>query len=479
MQRLQVRPEATLSLENKRTGKMSTYHQFLEQKRHTSQACGIATQWLPSGMFPFQQHVADQSIRKGRAAGFLGTGLGKTIIQLSIATNYVQHTNKPALILTPLAVAGQFIEEAEKFGIEDVAQTRDGSFRSKIVLCNYERLHHLDPSAFDCVLLDESSILKNDEGKTRKAVTQFLRKTPYRYLFTATPSPNDYIELGTSSEALGHMGFADMVSRFFRNSKGSVDLNSSSNSDFYLKPHAERDFWRWISTWAISLQKPSDIGFSDDGYNLPPLHEIDHIVRNETPLAIGGQHSLFALPAKSWRETKAEVKTTIGQRCGLAVDLAKAHDTSIYWTNLNAEAEAIMATDNNAHEIKGTMSIDEKEALLMAFSHGEIKKLVTKPSITAFGLNWQHCGHATVFPTDSYEQYFQLVRRCWRFGRHDDVTIDRIYSDGQVKTMLNQVQKHKKAVQLYANLVQQSNQPFNMQTAGFDKNLVLPNFIHS
>lgn len=454
-----------------------TYQDFIQSKRHSAQDQGIAPTWLPDAMFPFQGHVAEYAIRKGRAAGFLGTGLGKTLIELSIATNYVRHTNRPALILTPLAVAGQFVEEAEKFDIDDVAHTRDGRYRSKIVLCNYERLHLLDPSDFVCVILDESSILKNDEGKTRLAVTQFLRKTPYRFLFTATPSPNDYIELGTSSEALGQMGFADMVTRFFRNAKGSLDLNSAASSDFHLKPHAERDFFRWVASWSISMLKPSDLGFSDEGYILPPLRERDHVIQNENPLAIGGQGSLFAMPAKSFRETKAEVKATIGQRCGLAVDLAKAHPTTVYWVNLNDEAAAIMGMDANAHEIKGKMSIDQKEEMLMAFSHGEIKKLVTKPSITAFGLNWQHCGHTTYFPTDSYEQYFQAVRRFWRFGRVDEVVADRIYSDGQVLTMQRQIEKHQKAVQLYANLIQQSNQPFTMQAVGFDKPFNLPQFI--
>jgi hypothetical protein len=252
---------------------MNDYHQFLESKRHSSVNYGIEANFIPDGMFDFQKHVTEYGIKKGRCAQFLDTGLGKTIIELTTAKNYIQHTNKPVLIITPLAVAFQFIKEAKKFNIDDIQYSKDGKFKSKIVVCNYERLDKFDYTDFDCVILDESSILKNFEGAIKNQITSFLKKVKYRYLFTATPSPNDYIELGTSSEALGYLGYTDMLGKFFKNNNnnavkiGQVD-KARLGMDWYLKPHAERDFWRWVSSWSISMKKPSDFGFSDDSHKL-------------------------------------------------------------------------------------------------------------------------------------------------------------------------------------------------------------------
>jgi hypothetical protein len=226
------------------------YYTFLETKRHASSDYGIEPVFMVESMFDFQQHVAEYAIRKGRCAIFLDTGLGKTIIELVIAHNYVKHTNKPVLIITPLAVAFQFIKEAEKFDIPDVEYSKDGTYSGRIIICNYERLHYFDSSDFDCVILDESSILKNFSGAIKSQITTFLRKVKYRFLATATPSPNDYIELGTSSEALGYMGYMDMVGMFFKNNQNNVAKLSQvskarQGEKYYLKPHAENDFWKW------------------------------------------------------------------------------------------------------------------------------------------------------------------------------------------------------------------------------------------
>ncbi len=458
------------------------YYEFLETKRHNAINYGIEPLFIPDKLFDFQKYIAEYAIKKGRCAIFLDTGLGKTIIELTIAYNYVLKTNKPVLIITPLAVAFQFIKEAAKFGIDDVEYSKDGNYTKKIVICNYERLHYFNSSDFDCVILDESSILKNFDGAIKGEVTAFLRKVNYRYLATATPSPNDYIELGTSSEALGYLGYMDMLSRFFKNNQNNVVKLSQiskerQGEEWYLKPHAENDFWRWVATWSISARKPSDLGFDDTRFILPELHEIKTIIRNETPLAINGQMSLFALPAVSFSEIKQEAKVTINQRCEIAADKASKHDISVYWCNLNDEADALSRFDKNAAEIRGNMDLDKKEDILLNFANGNINKLITKASITAFGLNWQHCGHTTYFPTYSYEQYYQAIRRFWRFGRKDPVFADLILSDGQERIMESLLIKKDKAIKMFEKLTKNTNSDFNFKQKEFNKPIQLPKFL--
>lgn len=455
---------------------MTDYEKFIESKRHIVSNYGIEPTFIPDGMFDYQRHVAKYAIKKGRCAVFLDTGLGKTLIELTIATNYVRHTNKPVLLITPLAVAFQFIKEAEKFGIDDIQYSKDGSYTSKIVVCNYERLEKFNANDFDCVILDESSILKNFDGAIKSQVTAFLKKVKYRFLFTATPSPNDYIELGTSSEALGYLGYMDMLGKFFKNNQSSIDVKHAG-SEWYLKPHAERDFWRWIASWSISCRKPSDIGYSDERHTLPELIEVETVIRNENPLAVGGQHTMFALPATNFFEIKAEVRSTINERCEMAVTKAALHDTSVYWVNLNDEASIISKLDPSTVEVKGKMNIDEKEDVLLAFSNGQIKKLITKTSITAFGLNWQHCNHTTYFPTYSYEQYYQAIRRFWRFGQKNPVHVDLILSDGQTRIMESLMVKKEKATEMFENLTTQTNSDFTIKTKQFDKQIIKPSFI--
>lgn len=457
-------------------GQYGKYQEFLNNKRHSTINYGIEPNWMPEAMFDFQKHVTEYATNKGRCAVFLDTGLGKTIIELTIATNYMKATNKPVLIITPLAVAFQFIKEAEKFGIDDISYSKDGKYKTKIVVCNYERLEHFNYSDFDCVILDESSILKNFDGAIKGQITSFLKKVKYRYLFTATPSPNDYIELGTSSEALGYMGYADMITRFFKKNNNAVDVKRAGE-EMYLKPHAEKDFWQWVASWSISCRKPSDLGFSDELHNLPELSEIITVVRNENPLAINGQTSLFALPAKNFFETRAEVRATIHQRCETAYEKASKHDCSVYWVNLNDEADLIKQIDKSASEVRGNMNIDEKEEILLAFSSGEIKKLITKTSITAFGLNWQHCNHTTYFPTYSYEQYYQAIRRFWRFGQKRSVLVDLILSDGQDRIMESLMIKKDKAIKMFDNLIRQTHKDFSIQNKGFDKQIIKPMFL--
>ena len=454
-----------------------SYQQFLANKKHSLSECGFEAKWMPAGVFDFQEFIIQKSERKGRYGIFADTGLGKTLIQLAIAYNVVLHTNKRVLILTPLAVAFQFLQEAERIEIDDIEQSKDGVFTKKIVIANYERLHHFNPEDFECVMLDESSILKNYDGATKDAIITFIKKVKYRFLSTATPSPNDFIELGNSSEALGYMGYMDMLGKFFKSNQNSIDsTNRNIGEKFYLKPHAERDFFAWINQWAMMIKKPSDIGFSDERYILPDLITEKHIVHNKETWCIDGQTSLFAMPAKTMSEVRVEQKQTTIERCEKAVELANGK-VSVYWCNTNDESAALKDMDKGATEILGGMSIDKKEDILIAFARGEVDRLITKASMTSMGLNWQHCNHTVYFPTWSYEQYYQAIRRFWRFGQKNQVKVDLVISDGQERVMEALQQKTQKAIELYQNLVQNTNQDFSMITKEFNQSVKLPEFI--
>lgn len=454
-----------------------TYNDFLEKKKHLIGNYGFNANYIPDIAFDFQKFIIEKSVKKGRIAIFADTGLGKTLIQISIANNIIRETNKKVLILTPLAVAFQFIIEAEKLGIDDIEYSKDGHHTKKIVICNYERLHYFNSDDFIGVILDESSILKNFDGKIKNAITSFIKKVPYRYLSTATPSPNDFIELGTSSEALGYMGYMDMLTKFFKNNQNSVDSNNRNIGEkFYLKPHAEKDFFAWVNQWSIMIKMPSDLGFNNDRYNLPKLIVNKHLVKNQSLFDINGQISMFVPIAKSMTEVRLEQKQTEEKRCVKAVELAK-DKTSVYWCNTNQESSYLKNMDKDAVEIIGSQSIDKKEEILMAFANGEIKRLITKAKMTGMGLNWQHCNHTVFFPTWSYEQYYQSIRRFWRFGQKSDVTVDMVVSDGQTRVLETLEQKTQKAIDLYENLTKNVNQNFNDNKKQFNKTIIKPNFI--
>lgn len=453
------------------------YSDFIKSKMHSIGNSGFDCMWMPDRAFDFQANIIERSIKKGRIGLFADTGLGKTLMQLAFAYNVVLKTNKPVLILTPLAVAFQFLKEAEAIGIDDICHTKDGKYDKKIVICNYERLHHLNPEDFAAVLLDESSILKNFDGKIRDQVVSFIKRVQYRLLSTATPSPNDFIELGNSSEALGYMGYMDMLGRFFKSNQNSVDSNNRNIGEkFYLKPHAERDFFAWINQWSIMIKRPSDIGFSDKGYNLPALHTNSHVVHNDRTWVVDGQLHLFAMPAKTMTEVRAEQKTTVSDRCDRAIELAKGK-CSVYWCNLNEESSLLAQLDPDAVEIKGGMSIDNKEDILLAFAQGEITRLITKAKMTSMGLNWQHCNHTVYFPTWSYEQFYQSIRRFWRFGQTREVTCDIVISEGQERVMRALEEKTQKAIALFASLVENANRDFSHVVKPFDKTVKLPEFL--
>lgn len=453
------------------------YIKFLEQKKHLIGNFGFEPLWFPDCAFDFQKYVIEKSVQKGRIANFLDTGLGKTLIQLSYAYNVVLHTNKKVLILTPLAVAFQFIIEANKIGIDDIEYSKNGKHTKKIVLCNYERLHYFDSKDFVCLVLDESSILKNFDGKIKNEVNTFIKKLPYRLLSTATPSPNDFIELGTSSEALGYMGYMDMLTKFFKNNQNSVDSNNRNIGEkFYLKPHAEKDFFAWVNQWAIMCKMPSDLGFSDERYVLPKLHVNKHIVDNQSLIDVNGQYQMFTPIAKSMTEVRHEQKQTELQRCEKAVELAQGK-TSVYWCNTNQESAYLKDIDKEAVEIIGSQTIERKEDILLNFAQGNIARIITKAKITGMGLNWQHCHHSVFFPTWSYEQYYQAIRRFWRFGQKNEVTIDLVISDGQTRVMEALEQKTKKAIELHKKLTENVNRNFTNITKEFNKEIIKPKFL--
>jgi len=453
------------------------YTEFLEQKKHTSLNYGIEPVFYPDGMFDFQKYVTQYISKKGRAACFLDTGLGKTIIELTIAKNYIHFTNKAVLIITPLAVAFQHIKEAAKFGIDDIMYSKDGRYNTKIVICNYERLDKFNWQDFDCVILDESSILKNFDGAIKSQVTTFMKKVKYRFLFTATPSPNDFIELGTSSEALGYLGYMEMLSKFFGNNENNIRPQEIATK-WYLKPHAEDDFFKWVSGWSISMRKPSDLGFNDNGFILPELVINKNYVRNDKNWVINGQMLMFNIVAKTMSEVREEQKMTVENRCNRAVELSSNYETSVYWCNFNHEGDLLEKLDPVAKQIKGQMDLDKKEEILLAFYNGEIKKLITKPKMTAFGLNWQHCNHAVYFPTWSYEQYYQSIRRFWRFGQKNNVIIDLVLSDGQKRVIDAITLKTEKADQLFSKLNTNVHNLVTYSKLIFDKEIKLPKFLN-
>ena len=450
------------------------YSEFLKNKAQLSGNFGFDPIYLPDRLFDFQKYLTEWGIKKGRAAIYADTGLGKTLIQLVIAENIVRYTNGNVLILTPLAVSFQFVEEAKTIDI-DVCHSRDGKIKSKIVITNYERLHYFNHEDFQAVILDESSILKNFDGAFKTQITDFMKKIKYRFLSTATPAPNDFIELGTSSEALGYLGYMEMLTRYFGNNENNIRPQEVA-CKWYLKPHAKDAFFKWVNSWGISIQKPSDIGFSNERYKLPELIKNYHSVKNEKNLIIDGQMQMFNSTARTMTEVREEQKATIEPRCEKAVELS-AGKTSVYWTNFNKESELLNSLDSEAVEIKGSMNIDKKEEILLSFAKGEIKRIITKPKMTSFGLNWQHCNHTVLFPTWSYEQYYQAIRRFWRFGQKNPVTADLVYSDGQKRVLDTLELKTQNAINLWKRLNENLHGHIPANRKEIDGKITLPNFI--
>ena len=456
---------------------MGAYDQFLLTKSQLDGEYGFDPVWMPDFLIDFQSAMVEWACRRGRAALFEDCGLGKTVQELTWGENVVRMTNGRVLLAAPLAVALQIVREAQKFGI-DVHLSRDGSLKpSGIHVTNYERLHFFDANDFVGFIGDESSILKSFDGARKAEITQFMRKMKYRLLATATAAPNDFIELGTTSEALGYLGYMDMLNRFFKN-----DLNNSASGrmrgeviKWRLKGHAEGPFWQWVCSWARAVRKPSDLGFDDSRFVLPPLTEVEHMVEAKT-LADG---MLFALPAVGLQEQREERRRTLQERCEMAASLvADTGKPAVVWCDLNDEGDLLEKLIPGAVQVSGKDSDDRKEEKLGAFSDGQIRVLVTKQKIAGWGMNWQHCAHMTDFPSHSFEGYYQKVRRFWRFGQQSPVRVDLITTEGQKTVMANQKRKAEQADRMFTNLVAAMNDAISIDRAShFVKQQELPSWL--
>jgi hypothetical protein len=426
---------------------MSDYRMFLEAKAQLGTFDGFDPTYRPDFLFDFQQALVEWAVRKGKAGIFADCGLGKTPMQLVWAENVARKNNGRVLIITPLSVAPQTAAEGEKFGIE-CRHSRDGTVTTPITVTNYERLHLFQPNDFAGVVCDESSILKNFDGVRRGIITEFLRKRPYRLLCTATAAPNDYIEIGTSSEALGELGYMDMLTRFFKNDTNKTRRWSDDAPKWRFKKHAEQPFWRWMTSWARAIRKPSDLGFMDGRFTLPPL------VEQQTVIASEG----FALaPATTLPEQRRERRLTIPTRCEAVAKRVAISDSAVVWCHLNEEGDLLERLIPGAVQVSGADSDDRKEEVFAGFASGAVRVLITKPKIGAFGLNWQHCAHMTMFPSHSFEQYYQAVRRCWRFGQTRPVTVDVITTEGEARVLQNLQRKAAAAERMFAELVAHMN----------------------
>jgi hypothetical protein len=426
------------------------YRRFLASKSQLAAAAGFEPVDLPGGLFPFQRALTEWSIRKGRAEIAADCGLGKTYIELVWSNNVVHHANRPVLVLTPLAVAHQTAREGEKFGIEAVV-SRDGRFPpgARIVVTNYEKLHLFSPSDFIGCVCDESGCLKDFDAKRTAAITEFMRTLPYRLLCTATPAPNDYDELGTSAECLGEMGYQDMVTRFFKK-QTSKDYLGWGRTKYLMRAHAEHDFWRWVCSWMRACRKPSDLGFDDGPFVLPPLVTAEHVVSANTKRP----GFLIDLPAVTLEEQREERRRTLAERCEKVAELvADTGRPAITWCHLNPEGDLLTRLIPGAIQVSGADSDEAKEEKFRAFESGQVRVIVTKPVIAGWGLNWQHCAHMTSFPSHSFEQAYQFIRRCWRFGQTRAVQLDTVTSEGERGVVENYNRKAEQADFMFSRLV--------------------------
>jgi len=390
-----------------------SYEQFLEKKQFRQFTAGFDVGELNSNMKPHQVAIVRWALKRGRAAIFADTGLGKTLMQLEWANQISHKTEKPVLLLAPLAVGKQTEEECAKFGVTSKAKyMRQFDLTHRIVITNYEMLDNFDPSDFAGIVLDESSILKGQSGAYRKKITEFASNIEYRLSCTATPSPNDFMELGTQCEFLGIMNQVEMLAMFFTH-------DGSETQKWRLKGHAQSKFWEWLATWAVVISNPSDLGFDGTEYELPPLN-IHKVV---LPAATDG--ALFAEVAQGLSAARDAKRRSMESRVKACADLVNQYDEPfLVWGELNAETDMLADLIADAVQVKGADKLETKEDRLIGFSHGDYKKLVSKASICGHGMNWQHaCKMAFVGPTYSFEQFYQAVRREWRFLQFNAVDV--------------------------------------------------------
>lgn len=434
-----------------------SYEDFIERKTQFGKDSGFKPVWMPDFLFDFQKVMTEWAMRKGRAALVEDCGMGKSIQELVWSENMVRKTNGNILIAAPLAVSHQFVREGEKFGIE-VERSNDGKPKGKITVTNYERLKLFDPNDYIGFCGDEGGCLKNFKSQIKNLVIEFIRKMPYRIFGSATFAPNDYIELGNTAEALGVMGFMDMLEEYFKSTQNESMYNrghflghGGEVPKYRFKPHGKKWFWKFVASWAKAIRKPSDLGFPDDGYDLPPLIENQHTV--DMPFIPDGE--MFPRLAVGLGEQRAEMKRTLKERCELAASLMEGKDHSIAWCHLDAEHDLLeKLLGDKAFSVRGGLKNDEeKELRLMGFVNGERPFLITKPKVAGFGLNLQFCNHMVYFTGHSFEQFYQSKRRCWRFGQTRPVTVDVVTTQGCMSVLKNLQRKAEQAEMLYDELI--------------------------
>jgi len=385
--------------------------------------------WHPAEMFPFQVDCVEWALKRGKSALFLDTGLGKTITQLTWAKNVTEYTNKPVLIVAPLCVSHQTDREGAKFGIDCVLCRTDECIAPNttgVYITNYEMLKNFKPDLFSGIVLDESSILKGMQGSIRKMITEFAINIPFRLSCTATPSPNDFMELGTQSEFLGLMSQVEMLAMFFIH-------DGADTAKWRLKGHGKEKFWEWLSTWSIVLRNPSDIGHDGSSYHLPEIEYKEYII-DTVPT-----DDMFVTVAQGLKDRNKARKNSVKERCKQAADIANSIDDSVLiWCNLNDEGDLLETLIDESINVYGSMKPELKEKNLLGFTDGDVRKLISKPSIAGFGMNWQHCNQVIfVGLSDSWEKYYQAIRRCWRFGQLREVTVHIVSADTEGAVVAN------------------------------------------
>jgi DNA modification methylase len=427
------------------------YAAFLESKSMAFAPVGLSDiPPLHDALFPFQRDIVTWGLRRGRAAIFADCGLGKTLMQLEWARCVAETTGRPVLVLAPLAVAEQSEAEAARFGI-DARYVRSDDGRGGVILSNYEMLSHFDVGRMAGIVLDESSILKAYDGATRTAIIDAAQSTPYRLACTATPAPNDFMELGNHSEFLGVLTRPEMLATFFVHDGGETQT-------WRLKRHARQSFWRWLASWSVMLRRPSDLGYSDEGYDLPPMTTHQHVVASDADVG-----ELFAVEAGSLQDRIAARRDSVDARASTTAALVNAsHEPWVVWCHLNSEADAFRRLCPDAVEVRGSDAWDAKRDTLQGFAEGRYRVLVTKPSIAGFGMNWQHCARmAFLGVSDSWEQYYQAVRRCWRFGQTRPVEVHVIASEREGAVVANLRRKDDQANEMATELIAHMS-PANM-----------------
>lgn len=426
------------------------YQEFLKSKQAYIKPCGFCVERnaLNKNLSEWQKDVVTVGLKKGKYALFEDTGLGKTRQQLEFAKQVHIKTGGNVLILAPLAVSSQTQKEGQKIGIDVTICRGQQDVKNGINITNYEMLEHFDTSSFIGVVLDESSILKNSSGKTRTQIIEAFKDTQYKLACTATPAPNDFMELGNHSEFLGVMRQPEMLATFFVHDGGDT-------AKWRLKGHAEVKFWEWISSWACVMTNPRDLGYDGSDYDLPELKINEIIVESDKLQNQDGQSLLFAETSQTLQERRQARRESLSERVQKAAEIANTESGQVLvWCDLNSESEALIREINGAYEVKGPDTPEHKTNGMMGFSDGSIRVLVSKPSICGFGMNWQNCSKMIfVGLSDSFEAFYQAVRRCWRFGQTKEVEVYIVISDAEGAVKANIERKQADAEKMKSELV--------------------------